>query len=87
MVGLSLAEPMMIPTRGASTSISSKASSTSGSGSSSEGSLSVTSPVAAPRCGSSVSTIAAYPGTRSATRAAMSPRCWAPSKWILPTPS
>src|SRR5262249_42316186 len=51
--GLSLAEPMMIPTRGASTSISSNASSTSGIGSRVSGSAS---PVAAPGRGSTVST-------------------------------
>ena len=53
IVGLSLAEPMMIPTRGASTSMPSKASSTSGMVSGGSGSDSL---VAAPRCGSRVST-------------------------------
>ena len=46
IVGLSLAEPMMIPTRGASTSMPSKASSASVSVSGDSGSVSL---VAAPR--------------------------------------
>jgi hypothetical protein len=72
----------MIPTRGASTSISSKASSTSGRGSSS---AACGSSVAVPRCGSKVSTAAAYPGTRTPTRAAMSRRYRAPSNRICST--